>query len=235
MTTILFSKASASEDAEVLDRIHNAEALFMAGGDQSDYLNLWTGTSVQALLQSKLSTATVGGTSAGCMVLGGEAVYSGEKGSVTSEEALADPYHRYITIEKPFLRIPFLDTLITDTHFVTRDRMGRMLTFMARWMTDNHSKLIRGLGIDEHTALLLDVATGDASTVGIGTAYLCEAAHQPAVCEKRMPLTFKDLSCQRLDGKKGDTVSFASFASSGAAYVSTVLEGQFTNLPYGPK
>lgn len=65
---------------------------------------------------AKLGNVTVGGTSAGCMVLGNW-VYSAQKGSVTSDEALQNPYHRYITIEPAFLKIPFLETVITDTHF----------------------------------------------------------------------------------------------------------------------
>ena len=48
----------------------------------------------------------------------GEYIYSAETpGSATSEQALANPYHEYITFAQGFLRIPFLDTVFTDTHF----------------------------------------------------------------------------------------------------------------------
>ncbi|RYY83413.1 hypothetical protein EON63_11245 [archaeon] len=46
---------------------------------------------------------------------------------------------------------------------VTRDRMGRLVTFMSRILKDatvNVPTQIRGLGVDEHTALLLDTVTG---------------------------------------------------------------------------
>jgi cyanophycinase len=49
-----------------------------------------------------------------------------------SAQALADPYHRNITLDRDFLVLPFMAGLITDQHFVERDRMGRTLTFMAR-------------------------------------------------------------------------------------------------------
>jgi cyanophycinase len=114
--TILMNDAKASSDEVVLNTIRNAEAIFLAGGDQSEYLNYWAGTEVQSIIQAKLTNVTVGGTSAGCAVLGNW-VYSGEKGSAVSEEALQDPYDRLITIEPAFLKIPFLDTIITDTHF----------------------------------------------------------------------------------------------------------------------
>lgn len=84
---------------------------------------------------------------------------------------------------------------------VTRDRMGRMLTFVARILQDDllskASKgdaavsVARGVGVDEHTALLLDVTTGDVSAVGVGTAYVCSADHDPTICAAETPLTFK--------------------------------------------
>ena len=115
--TILFRNKKASEEVEVLDALKKAEAIFMAGGDQSEYLDYWKGTDVQSIIQSKLlSNVTIGGTSAGCMVLGNW-VYSGEIDSVISEEALADPYNKYITIMPAFLKIPYLESFITDTHF----------------------------------------------------------------------------------------------------------------------
>lgn len=114
--TILMNDAKASSDETVLNTIRNAEAIFLAGGDQSEYLNYWSGTEVQSIIQSKLTNVTVGGTSAGCAVLGNW-VYSGEKGSTVSADALQNPYDRLITIEPAFLKIPFLQTIITDTHF----------------------------------------------------------------------------------------------------------------------
>ena len=41
--------------------------------------------------------------------------------------------------------------------------MGRLLTFMARITTDSGITtvpIIRGVGVDEHTSLLLDITTG---------------------------------------------------------------------------
>ena len=116
VTTILMNNEKASSEDEVLNKIQNAEAIFFAGGDQSEYLNYWINTKVQSIVQSKLANVTVGGTSAGCAVLGNW-VYSGEKGSVISEDALANPYDRSITIEPAFLHIPFLESIVTDTHF----------------------------------------------------------------------------------------------------------------------
>lgn len=265
VTTILFKKNSAVTESEVLTRIKNAEAIFFAGGDQSSYLSMWVGTEVQSIIQSKLGEVTVGGTSAGLAILGNW-VYSGEYGSAESEDAMLDPYERAISLEPAFLRIPFMDTIVTDTHFVTRDRMGRMLTFVARIVQDSiwsSSTIARGVGVDEHTALLLNVTTGDVLTVGVNTAYVCTPTHMvPEVCEKRTPLTYTSIHCVRLSASSGDTFSFNTFTaptpaphavystsnsstsirsgkwwsggSGGVSFVNSVVEGSINPKHYGP-
>ena len=101
---------------------------------------------------------TVGGTSAGLAILG-QFIYSSLYDTIYSPEALANPYDGNITFAYNFLTIPFLTDFLTDTHFVTRDRMGRMLTFQARLVKENRT-LVKGVGVDEATALLLDTTTG---------------------------------------------------------------------------
>jgi cyanophycinase len=237
VTTVLVKNKKASEETAVLDMIRNAEAIFFAGGDQGDYMDYFVGTDVQSIIQSKLTNTTVGGTSAGLAVLGNY-VYTAEKGSIESDGALANPYDREITIAPAFLKIPFMETIITDTHFVTRNRMGRMLTFVARDLQDDaQMTLSRGVGVDEHTALLLDVTTGDVTTVGQGTAYVCTSDHDPEVCKDKTPLTFHNIACTRLSATAGDTYSFKTFtaaAGSGVDYVNDVTAGILTDFPYGP-
>lgn len=116
VTTILMKNRKASEETEVLTALRNAEAIFLSGGDQSEYLDYWVGTEVQSIIQQKLLNVTVGGTSAGCMVLGNW-VYSADNGSITSDQALVNPYDKYMTVVPAFLKIPYLDSFITDTHF----------------------------------------------------------------------------------------------------------------------
>ena len=77
VTTILWNNADASADPNVLTMIQNAEAIFFAGGDQSQYVDYWPNTDVQKIIQSKLATVSVGGTSAGLAILGNW-IYSAE-------------------------------------------------------------------------------------------------------------------------------------------------------------
>lgn len=70
VTTILFKDGNASTNQYILDIIMNADAIFIAGGDQSKYLSYWSGTPVQEIIQDKLSSITISGTSAGLAILG---------------------------------------------------------------------------------------------------------------------------------------------------------------------
>lgn len=115
--------------------------------------------------------------------------------------------------------------------------MGRMLAFVARVRADTADSqfpVVRGVGVDEHTALLLDTTTGAVSAVGVNTAYVCTTDHDAEVCSSGTPLTFTEISCMRLSGKNADTYSFSSWTGSGVVYTNTIVKGKFTTLPYGP-
>jgi len=242
VTTILFYNEKASAEPEVLDLIRNAEAIFFAGGDQSLYIKYWVGTQVQSIIQDKVPFVTVGGTSAGLAILGNW-IYTAATGSAYSEESMLFPFNKYITLAPAFLKIPYLSTILTDTHFKTRDRMGRMLTFVAREIASGEGGAvaaggIRGLGIDEHTALLLNITTGFVRVIGASTAYLCSPPVAPAVCAEGQHLTFENIECVRLEGRKNDTYSFASFTGDGVHYVNSIADGRYTNpwsTIYGPQ
>jgi cyanophycinase-like exopeptidase len=94
--------------------------------------------------------------------------------------------------------------------------------------------VVRGVGVDEHTALLLDVTSGNVQAVGVGTAYVCSAQKDAEVCSSNTPLTFTEVACMRLSGKSGDTYSFSSWTGSGVTYTNSVRKGTFTTVPYGP-
>jgi len=163
--TIVFNSASAASDSYVLQQIGNAEAIWMAGGDQSDYINYWKDTEVENLLNQHINVkqAVIGGTSAGMAVLG-TSYFSADNGGVYSSEALEDPYNPYMTIgHNDFLEVPLLENTITDTHFSERDREGRLLTFMAR-MNNELGERSFGIACDEYTAVCIDSS-------GLGAVY----------------------------------------------------------------
>ncbi len=229
--TIIIKNRTAASDPFVLDKINNAEALFIAGGDQYDYVSFWKGTPVEDAIHNLVArNVPVGGTSAGLAVLG-EFVFSAENGTVDSPTALKNPYGRRIALERDFLTIPFMGNLITDSHFVTRDRMGRLVTFLARIVNDNWTSQARGLGIDERTAIVVD-ENGMASLLGSGSAYFLTTPGKPEVCLNRTALVYNNVSVYRISGSA--TFNFATWTGSGGTeYAVSAGNGVLTSTQAG--
>lgn len=207
--TLVIPSREAANDPFVAQRIRNAEALFIAGGDQADYINYWQGTPVQAAIQELAGRRIpIGGTSAGMMVLGRFA-YSALNGSITSPEALANPFDKRITLTRDYLAMPDLGSVVSDAHFDTRERLGRLVTFMARIVNDGWAGMARGIGVDVETALLVE--DGKGTRVGLGAVTFVQSVGQPQVCKPRQPLTYLNLAAQRLAG--GGSFDLRNWAS----------------------
>ncbi|MCO6497780.1 MAG: cyanophycinase [Chitinophagaceae bacterium] len=190
--TLKIDSRRLAEDDGVARIIRNAELLFIAGGDQSDYTGYWKGTKVEAAINYLMTTkkVPVGGTSAGAAILG-NFYFSGERGSVVSSSALANPFGSDILLyNNDFLKAPYLQNVITDQHFTQREREGRMMVFMARIMKD-WGKTPQGIAVDEATAVCIDDA-GMASVIGSNKAFFMKAFSDkaPEVMSPNTPLTW---------------------------------------------
>jgi cyanophycinase len=230
--TIIISSVSGANSAYVSSHIQNAEALWIAGGDQSTYTALWRGTAVQTGVNSLLNSkqAPVGGTSAGLAVLS-QFIYTGAQGSVTSSQALANPFHRYVTLERDLFSSALGVSKLYDSHFVTRDRMGRSLVFLARIVNSGWATQPRGIGIDEQTALLV-LPTGSATIVGSGTAYFLQAPGPASVIADGIPLTYLNIGVYKLP--QGGTFNFSTWSGTGGvAYTLNVNNGALTSTQSG--
>ena len=214
VATLIIPSAAAANDPNVAGIMNNAEAIWIAGGDQSNYINFWTGTPVQTILNAKIAAGVpVGGTSAGLNVLT-EFVYSAlAPQGATSSQSLADPFNRYLTFARDFANVASLVGVIGDPHFVTRDRMGRDLAFLCRIADNGWSSAPRGVAVDEQTALLID-HNGHASVVGNSTAYFLQAPGPAEVCTAKTPLTYHDIAVQRIG--VGGTFNFGTWLATGA-------------------
>jgi cyanophycinase len=238
VTTILLKNRDASFDSKVLEYIGNAEAIFFAGGDQSLDVQRWANTPLAALISSKSQSITISGTSAGMAILGGLSIYDARVNSAYSDESMLNPYSRYITFSDPFLKLStYLDSVITDTHFNTRDRMGRYLSFIARQMVAS-SAAVHGVACDEETGVLLDISTGLATVVGKSNAYMCSSATKPEICEEGKPLTFNGVQCTRLSATEGDQYDFSKWSAvrGGVTYNVSIEAGHYAAgvNKYGP-
>jgi cyanophycinase len=230
--TIIITSVTGANSAYVSSHIQNAEALWIAGGDQSTYTATWRGTAVQTgvnfLLNSKL--APVGGTSAGLAVLS-QFIYTGELGSATSTQVLANPFHRYVTLDRDLFQSALGVNKLYDSHFVTRDRLGRSLVFLARIVNNGWATQPRGIGVDERTALLI-LPTGAATMVGSGAAYFLQAPGPAQVLAEKTPLTYLNIGVYKVP--QGGTFNFSTWTGTGGvAYTLNVNNGVVTSTQAG--
>lgn len=229
--TLVIRNRAGANDPFVVNKIRNAEALFIAGGDQKDYIKLWKATQTEDAIHYLLTrNIPIGGTSAGLAVLG-EFSFSALYGTVYSNEALTNPYNRYMTLERDFLHIPQMAGIITDSHFAQRDRMGRAIAFLARVIKDGWASEAKGIAVDEQTALVVD-SSGQATLMGSGHAYMLRTPGPPQVCQSRSPLTFLNISVYRLAA--GNTFNLNSWTGSGGvAYTVSAQAGVLSSTQPG--
>jgi beta-aspartyl-peptidase (threonine type) len=160
--TLIFHARAPASDPRVLAIVKHADGIFIAGGDQANYVRFWKGTPLNKLINAQVRAGKpLGGTSAGLAILDEWGYGAMDGGSITSPEALRDPAGSAVTLVDHFVSLTLMRGIITDTHFAQRDRLGRLLAFVARVAKDHHTAAITGLGVDQDSALLVD-ASGDA-------------------------------------------------------------------------
>lgn len=207
VATLVIPDKAAAEDSFVAETISKAEAIFISGGDQANYINFWRGTPVQEQLNAAIKRGVpIGGTSAGLAVQG-EYIYSAQNDSpqgpdLSSQLALSNPFYRQVVIAHGFLDDPALKDTITDTHFDTRDRMGRLLVFMARILSSSSIPQVKGIGMDEQTAFLMD-SDGKGTVVGRGAVYFFSATGKPKILQEGIPLSLADISVKKVQSGSG--------------------------------
>lgn len=158
--TIVITSVAGATNPYVLDKVANAEMIWFAGGDQWNYVSYFKDNAMEDLLNNHVNIkhAPIGGTSAGMAILGG-CYFSAQNGTVTSAQAMANPYASNVTLggfatmpQRDFLNIPFLGSVITDTHYDNPDRRGRQATFLARIKKD-YSSMLNGIACNEYVAV----------------------------------------------------------------------------------
>ena len=229
VATIVFKNRNAAFDPFVINTIRNAEALFIAGGDQSDYVNFWKNTPVEdAINFVAAKPAPVGGTSAGMAIMS-QFLYSAmSNSSLTSAEGLADPFHRDLTLDRDFLSLAKLGGLITDQHLIERDRMGRTMAFLARLVHDGWTTEGRAIAADRETALHVDPADGRAEVLSTPThetpyVYFLRTPGPPEVCAPGTPLTYRNVAVYRIG--PGGTFDLDRWRGTGGISYTLSAEG----------
>ena len=234
VSTLKLGTPKASTDPFVLKTIAQAEAIFIAGGDQTKYVHFWQGTPVQAAINAAAARGVpVGGTSAGNAILA-QFAFSALYDTILSKAALADCFARRITIDDGFLNLsPLLANLITDDHFITRNRMGRLVTFLAHIEATGQSTQAAAIAVNEHTAFLME-PSGAGTVVGSSKVFFLRPPGPPQVCAAGTPVTYNHINVYRIE--RGGTFNLGSWAGTGGtAYSISATAGVLTSTQKGGK
>ena len=232
--TLIVDSAAKADSDYVANAVAKANLIWIAGGDQSAYITHWRGTALAAAVRSAYQRgAVVGGISAGMVVMGQWMYDPGAQTAVNSAEAVADPYRASIVLTSgaELFDLPLGLNLLPETHFANRDRMGRLLSFMARLRKDGRSALTYGVALDENTSLFIDkLGVGSFQRQSVagrpeGNGYILKEDPERTTLTQvaaGLPLIYRHV--QRIKLGPGQSFDFARGTSAQSA-VSISVEG----------
>lgn len=156
--------------AEEVAKIDNSSAIWFTGGDQARTTRLLTANGkdspmLSAIRKRLAAGAVVGGTSAGAAIMGTGMIVCGDprraNDAISSDPvdcAALEGHSEPLVLGKG---LGFLPGHVIDQHFSQRGRLPRLLRAMACGAG-------QGIGIDEDTALVVDLEKRRATVVGTG-------------------------------------------------------------------
>lgn len=160
--TFVFDGRGGDGGKKLLKALKRADGIVIAGGDEARHLRaLKLAPIAQALDAHVAAGKPLAGTGAGLAALGGYSRDSRDGDRVGNAIALADPLGDGGAIENGFLRLKPLTGMVLESHFAERERLGRLLAFVAKAEVLANGRTILGLGVDEAAALTID-ADGNA-------------------------------------------------------------------------
>ena len=119
--------------------------------------------------------------------------------------------------------MPYMQGILTDQHFVKRDRLGRSVGFLARILQDGMATTIREIAVDERNAVLMD-ENGNSTLTGKGAAYFLRPTEKPEVCKPGKPLTFRNIAVYKI--KRAGRFSISDWTGSGGtSYMLSAADG----------
>jgi cyanophycinase len=216
--TLVVNSRTLANSNYVKWAVENAELIWIAGGNQSAYMDYWLDTALETALRTAYNRgAVIGGTSAGNHVLGDWVYDPRSNPAVTSTEAIANPYRASMILSDFLVDLPLMYNTVTDTHFYQRDRMGRSMAFMARLRQDGRASSVRAICVDERAAIFIDRnRRGWVDVSGTNYVYvLSETANtQRTQVAANKPLIYRNIQRTRL--AQGQYFDFSNGTTTGS-------------------
>lgn len=157
-TALVIERREEADAPAHAEAILRAELVFMTGGDQKRLMALVGGTRVEQAIHLALRErgACIAGTSAGAAAMSEHMLSEGPDDT----PARKDSVHLSAGLG-------LLQRLVVDQHFSERQRLGRLLSIVAK------NPQLLGVGIDENTALHIEPGQG-LEVVGRGAVTLVD-------------------------------------------------------------
>lgn len=235
-------KTNEADFQWIVDRIDSAHGLFIIGEPCTRPLNPQCqslyGAIESAVRDRNVPIAGILGT-----VSQSDSKYTDER--MDSDTALIDPYDERMRLDEgpvdglqlteqapvSVLSAVAPETII-DAQFSADDRCGLLIAWMARLRTENKGEAVRGIGIGRTAAIVVDLETNIGTVMGNDndSVYVLTADHDPSVCEPAVPLTFQDVTVQKL--AVDDEYDFDSWSGGRRAlqYTVSAVNGELSPL-----
>jgi cyanophycinase len=197
VTTIATREPAAGSQPDVLCYVGHAEAIWLAGGNQWDYLGRWPAALHAALRAATERGAALGGTSAGAAALS-EMTFDARNGSLTSAEGLANPFHPRVTFSPSPFGQPELYGFLADQHFSQSNREGRLLVLLARWLVESGRTEVFGIGLDERASIVIGNGSYRVLTGVSGRYVYLYRVRGPVNAKPGVPLSLSGIERVRL-------------------------------------
>jgi cyanophycinase len=208
--TLLINSVAEGDNACVAETIKHAEMVFIAGGNQQNYIDYFKGRAVGNALNYLINTKKVpiGGTSAGMAIMG---QYYHPGGAAEDATVLMNP--TAIAIGNNFLNNSLLNNVVTEPHFTQRSRQPRLTSFLASSIYNFGAtwQNMRGIACDEATAYALD-ANGTGKVFGTNACFFVKPTGAAEVLAPNTALTWnlagQALNVYRVPGTTTGTNAF---------------------------
>lgn len=131
--------ADEADKQEYHEKLENADLIYFTGGDQTKLIKTLRDSDLLKKIDNAFRTNNlhIAGTSAGAAAAGMITIYEGDYKGFNKDTVSTMP------------GFGFIDDLIIDTHFLSRERIPRLTQFLIS------EQITRGIGIDEDTAVFV--------------------------------------------------------------------------------
>jgi cyanophycinase len=179
--------ASNGDNLAEIAKIEQANAIWFTGGDQARTYRVLTDSGddramLTAMRKRLAAGAVIGGTSAGAAIMGSGMIVCGDPARA-SEPVSRNPSDCAAQEgrSEPLVLgsgLGFLQGYVVDQHFSQRARLPRLLRATICGAG-------RGIGVDEDTAISVDLGTSRAWVIGRGSVTVMENKRRIASCDGR--------------------------------------------------